>query len=578
MADIIQKSGYEVVVEGTTYSMVAIPEASSALVTKQKDRVLRNLKLEKLITNLMRAGELLFLAYNGVAGHKELRESVTLISDDLARLAGDCEATMFEFERSAKNILDNLRDCFKYLLQGKEQWAITWLGKAGAQATEMATKADGLAVRFDALGNTAVATLGKTMIAQGQAEETREQLNKDMANLEAETAGAKRLAEELLGSKATLQRLYEEYKTKAETAENRGFALSIVNAVMKPIGEGLGAFAGAMTRTQSPMGVMSMMPPTVSASPPGSSYAPPPMQPPGGAPPPVSRRSDAGAGPPLPLHPPLTRLSGVEPPPGLGAPPPMQAPGDTPPPATPWDEADEGPPPPGVDPAAVAGAAAAGATLSSAGASAGQMGGDLFSLAESYNREKGKYLDKLLELQKEERDTAKKIAEYAVRLKNAGESKQITEATITSLFQAIGALKQISVVLRVGAMFWRQMGAHCKELANSDLKEKVTMFMTAPPDQRLVFFLDEDFKVQVVTYLGGWKAVEVIAIDYGVTCGKVRAQIQEDFVKNPNTEQSRRLAPILGAKLLDQANADLGENATQTRAIEAELASMRPAA
>ena len=111
---------------------------------------------------------------------------------------------------------------------------------------------------------------------------------------------------------------------------------------------------------------------------------------------------------------------------------------------------------------------------------------------------------------------------------------------MASLFQAIGALKQISVVLRVSAMFWRQMAEHCKELASSDLKEKVTMFITEPPEQRLVFFLEEDFKVQVVTYLAGWKAVELIAIDYGATCGRVRAQIQEDFKKNPNTED---LAP-----------------------------------
>jgi hypothetical protein len=206
------------------------------------------------------------------------------------------------------------------------------------------------------------------------------------------------------------------------------------------------------------------------------------------------------------------------------------------------------------------------------------MGSDFFAAADAYRQEKVKYLEKLLELQKEERDTAAMIAEYAVRLKTAGASKEITEATVTSLFQAIGALKQISVVLRVSAMFWRQMAAHCKELASSDLKEKVTMFMTEPPEQRLVFFLDEDFKQQVVTYLAGWKAVEVIAIDYGVTCGRVRAQIQEDFVKNPNTEESRRLAPILGAKLLEGANADIGENATQTLAIEAELASTKAAA
>ena len=280
---------------------------------------------------------------------------------------------------------------------------------------------------------------------------------------------------------------------------------------------------------------------------------------PGGAPPPVSPQP--GAAPP-----PVSPQPGAVPPPVSGpAPPPSGRPSGAA--AT-----------PGVDPAAVAGAAAAGATLSNAGASTGQMGSDFFSAAEAYRKEKAIYLQNLLKLEKEQRDTASLIAEYAVRLKTAGELKQITEATMASLFQAIGALKQISVVLRVSAMFWRQMAEHCKELASSDLKEKVTMFMTEPPEQRLVFFLEEDFKVQVVTYLAGWKAVELIAIDYGATCGRVRAQIQEDFKKNPNTEESRRLAPILGARLLEGANAELGERATQIQAIETELASTQAAA
>jgi hypothetical protein len=559
MADIAKTTDYQVQIEGGTYSMVAIPEAGAALVTKEKQRVLRNLKLDKMISDLMRAGELLFVAYNGVAGFGELRASVTTISDKLGVLTGDCETTMQGFGRSAKSILDNLRDCFKYLLQGQEDWAITWLGKAGVAATEMANKADALATRFDELGNTAVETLGKTQIAQGQSEDAKEKLKGEMADLDAKTAGAKKLAQELQASKVRLQALYEEAKGKVETAENRALALSIVNAVMKPLGEGLGAFAGAMTRTQSPMGLTSMIPPSmpqpavgtlgVAAAPPVSTVraAPPPVRP-GDAPPPVAT---TGAAPP-----PVGTQAG-------GAPPPV-SPGDD--------------PPPSGEPSGTAAAAAVGATLSGVGASTGQMGTDFFSAAEAYRKEKAKYLETLLELEKEERDTASLIAEYAVRLKTAGESKQIKEATIASLFQAIGALKQISVVLRVSAMFWRQMGEHCKELANSDLKEKVTMFKTAPPEQRLVFFLDEDFKVQVVTYLAGWKAVELIANDYGVTCGRVRAQIQEDFQKNPNTEESRRLAPILGAKLLEGANADLGERATQINAIEAELARTHAAA
>jgi hypothetical protein len=593
MGDVVPQTDYELLIEGTTYSMVKVPEASTALVTQQKERVLRNLKLDKLISNLMRAGELMFLAYNGVAGFGELRASVTKISDKLGTLTADCEATMQAFERSAKSILGNLKDCFKYLLQGKEDWAVTWLSKAAAAATEMATKADALATRFDELGNTAVETLGKTQIAQGETEAAREKLKRDMADLEANTAGAKKLAAELLEVKGRLQALYEEAKGKAETAENRAFALSIVSAVMKPLGEGLGAFAGVMARSQTPMG---MMPPMAPASPfptqPGSPYAPPVNPLVGAAPPPVSPLVGAAPPPVSPLvgaaPPPVSPLVGAAPPPVSGPPgaaPPPVSPlvGAAPPPVTPLVGA--APPPvsgpggtTGLDPAAAAAAAAAGAALSNAGASAGQMGSDFFSVVENYNKEKVQYLQKLLDLQKEERETAAKIAEYAVRLTTAGEQKQIAEATVASLSGAIGALKQISVVLRISAMFWFQMAAHCRELAKSDLKEKVTMYMTVPLNERLAFYLDEDFKLQVITYLAGWKAVEVIAIDYGVTCGKVRAQIQEDFVKNPSTEQSRQLAPILGAKLLTAATTDLAANDTEIRAIEAALTAAREAA
>jgi hypothetical protein len=68
MADITKTTDYQVQIEGTTYPIVAIPDAGAALVTKEKQRVLRNLKLDKMISDLMRAGELLFVVYNGVAG------------------------------------------------------------------------------------------------------------------------------------------------------------------------------------------------------------------------------------------------------------------------------------------------------------------------------------------------------------------------------------------------------------------------------------------------------------------------------------------------------------------------------
>ena len=78
--------------------------------------------------------------------------------------------------------------------------------------------------------------------------------------------------------------------------------------------------------------------------------------------------------------------------------------------------------------------------------------------------------------------------------------------------------------------------------------------------------------------MAGWKAIEVIAQAYGIECGKVRAQINEDFNKNPSTEESRRLAPILGAKLLEAANMDVDSMKAEEAQAQQELDATRQAA
>ena len=107
MADLVPVA--EVAIDGVTYSMLAKPAADSKIVAQQKGIVLRNLKLNKLVADLMRSGELLWLAFNGVAGFGEFRAAVWEIGDKLGNLAVDCESTMQRFELSARTILDNLK-------------------------------------------------------------------------------------------------------------------------------------------------------------------------------------------------------------------------------------------------------------------------------------------------------------------------------------------------------------------------------------------------------------------------------------------------------------------------------------
>ena len=552
MTEVVQISDYEVVIDGQSYSAIAIPAADSGVVTAERNRLLKNLKLESLISNLLRAGELLTLAYNGVAGFGTLRGAVTSISDRLRVLAADCELTMQRFERSSRTITGNLRDCFKFLMNGREEAALLWLGKAGAAAKGMADEADDLAKRFDTLGDDAVETLVDTQKAQGETEEAKAKLQAQIADLNAKDAGARTLAEELVKQKEELQQLYNEAKEKAETAENRAFALSIVNAIMKPLGDGLGTFAGAITRANSPGG---MMPPNLNL----------PTAPAGGSAPAAGSSSLAGAGTP----PPTTGTS----PPGAGTP---SGAGTPPSGGASSGATSSGTASGNVDPAVTAGVAGAGAGLAAAGTATSQMSGDIYSLAENYRKQKESYLKNLLELKKVERENAAKIAEYAVRLKNSQGQATIYSATVESLLQAIGALKGISTTLRLNALFWRQMGDHCQELADSDIDDKIEIYKTF--DDRTTYYQDPDFKEQLVRYMAGWKAIEVIAQAYGIECGRVRAQINEDFNKNPSTEESRRLAPILGAKLLEAANMDVDSMKAEEAQAQQELDATRQAA
>ena len=171
MTEVVQPSDYEVVIDGQSYSANAVPAADSGVVIAARDRLLKDLKVESLISNLLRAGELLDLAYNGAAGLGNQRNAVTSISDQLFVLTGDCELTMVRLDRSSRGTAGNLRDCFKFLMHGREEAAIQWLGKAGVAAHGMADEADALPDRFETLGNDAVQTLVDTQKAQGKTEE-----------------------------------------------------------------------------------------------------------------------------------------------------------------------------------------------------------------------------------------------------------------------------------------------------------------------------------------------------------------------------------------------------------------------
>ena len=536
------------VLDGKTYqevhSMLVIPDAGSKLVKEHTQRILGNLNLDTLITNLARTGQLLFVAYNGVAGFGKLRAAVTTLQDKLSVLCGDCELALSGFERSADEILKNLKQVFSFLLKGKEDWALKFLAGCAKTAEDMSNEANTLAGRFDELGNLAVTTLNETQVEQGNSEQKQQELKEAMEELEAKTANAKILAEQLAASKEKLQRMYEEAKEMAEKAENRAFGLAIANAIMKPLGEGLGVFAAMYAKGG--------MPATIPVPTPTPTPKPKPKK----EDPEIEDEDDEEE-----------EIEGEE--------------GDE----TGEDDEDDEPETPAagkkgktdsnrrVKAAAVK---AAGDAMKQAGDQAGQMSGDYAAIADGYRKEKMRFLELLMKEQEEERKTLAAMAEYAVRMKNVTGQSQIAEATTASLFQAVGALKQVSVVLRTASIFWKNMAAACKALAQSQLKDKIELFKDDA--DRLQFYLEDDFKLEAVNYYAGWKALSVVSHEYSATCARVREQVQTDITKNPSTEESRKLAPVLGAKLLGEITSDISEIDQRTKQARKDLEQAKAAA
>jgi chemotaxis protein histidine kinase CheA len=557
------------------FSMVAIPPAGSKLVAVSKNRILVNMELETLIRDLSRTGQLLFLAYCGVAGFGPLRKAITEMQDKLGVLCGDCELALNGFAEASQQVLDTLKNVFTFLLDGEEDWALDELSTCGETALGMEKEATALADRFAALGDFAVATLGDTTIQKGLSEENQRKYASQINDIKVGQAKGEALREALAESREEMETLYQEAKEKADKEDERAFIVALTGAIIGPIAAGIGGALSMHTKRG-----VEVPPPAPDA----------PMKP---------AKSDE-----------VEKLEAAE-----------KTRKDT-------AETEE------KEQAAVAEATeeekaekaeaaikeleekakteaekaavieakakeekraeaaekaekdrkeiarkeeedrarAAGAAISAAGAEASKqftaLAADRAKAAASYNDQKMVFLKQKLELQAEERKNLVNLAGYAVQMTHAADARAIEARTTESLFQAIGALKSISAILRTNAKFWKQMAAACGRLGGSDtnaLRKDITRYKGSP--RKLEYYLRDDFKLKIVNYYANWKALESVSAEYCKIAAQVGKEVLEDFKKNPTNDESRRWAVAIGSKLSISANEQIAQGDKITEAM-----------
>ena len=84
------------VVQGRTYNLTVAPDYQDPLVKAEVAKVLGQLSLKDVTDNLYLSVELIFVAYNGVAGAKggTIQAEIQEIQSGLALLCNECVKTM----------------------------------------------------------------------------------------------------------------------------------------------------------------------------------------------------------------------------------------------------------------------------------------------------------------------------------------------------------------------------------------------------------------------------------------------------------------------------------------------------
>lgn len=241
----IQSDKQSLRVNNETYSLTKIPDSSSSLVQAEMQNVLHDLNLASILTDLDRAADLIYLAYNGVAGTGVLAASVSSKQKKLGDLCADCVITMTAFRQGTQDILFNLIDAFENLLAAEEEIALEILAECGDYAKDMSVKCEKLANGFNQLKIDTEKDSVSAEIAVGKQVDKLEEIRKRRAEMQATLNKQKENSEMLRLTLEELKTEITEAKEQEDKESERAFITGIVGAVTGAIGAGLGAFVAA---------------------------------------------------------------------------------------------------------------------------------------------------------------------------------------------------------------------------------------------------------------------------------------------------------------------------------------------
>lgn len=613
MADNVATLGDDdVVIGGKTYSMTTSPSPDSEIVEEAIRNTLASIRLEQMCEDLSLTADLIYCAYNGIdAKYGELRALVSGLHKRFIDLLLRSEHQMAELDAISGAILPDLTKVFRFLMTNKEDIAVKFLKNAAEKATRLSTGMSELAREYRELGEMAQNAVEMAEKQQGMELQQIEDMKKKLDEIREENEQATELSTRLAKAVQDLQAKYEEAKSKAESSENRAFALSIIGSILKPLADGVGAAAGAFARSSTPGLNLPSASPMPAADKPASS-------PDNGAKPgsdtkpresrealavkkeaadkaveaaekqvdekskavedkrPELEEADAK----------LTEAEAASKTEGLSEKEKKERKNAALEARLKAEEVKEQLSILENNKKEAAEALKAAQTKAKelgdaieaimkaageAGSGATKMSENFYELADSYRQEKVNFLNLLLKKQEEEDRTLASMKKYALQMTNIDLRTQTLAVTVEALFQAIGALKRVVTNLQVAAQFWQNMADGCARLADPALASDIDAYKDLSPDEKRDLYAETEFRASAVQYLAGWVGMQTIARRYSSRMTSIRQQASSDYGTYLGAEAARRKAAELGKVLALSAEKSASASETTKALIKAAL-------
>ncbi len=159
--------------------------------------------------------------------------------------------------------------------------------------------------------------------------------------------------------------------------------------------------------------------------------------------------------------------------------------------------------------------------------------------AEALRQARREALETEQAIREKRHEALSRMTSFAAKIKRCQEQQNMAEYAVEALHEASGALKHLSDVMMLAALFWEQMEDHCKSLAETKITSLVTSAMSYSEKERLKVWTSNHFKRQAVEFYASWVALRGVCTVYMDQIKLTQSDLHQYIRESPTYEESR---------------------------------------